>query len=85
MPLLRSLSKLRDEFSSRKTSFRQGRPIRLANRQFWTVPAPPRGSEWKAIPFGDEYTDLIRAILEAEDGSEQRSRRTGFRHSPARA
>jgi hypothetical protein len=62
---------LRDELSSRKSLFRQGRPIRLADRQSWTVPAPPRGSEWKAIPFADEYTDLIRAILEAEDGYEQ--------------
>jgi hypothetical protein len=62
---------LRDEFSLRKPSFRQGRPIQLADGQTWTVPAPPRGSEWKAMPFGAEYTDLIRAILEAEDGSEQ--------------
>jgi hypothetical protein len=62
---------LHDEFSSRKPSFRQGRPIQLADGQTWTFPAPPKGSEWKSMPFGAEYTDLIRAILEAEDGSEQ--------------
>jgi hypothetical protein len=62
---------LRDEISSRKPSFRQGRRILLADGQHWTFPAPPRDSDWKAMPFGHQYTDLIRAISEAEDSSEQ--------------
>ena len=67
-----------DEFSSRQSSFRQGRQIQLGDGQTWILPAPPKGSEWKAPPFGAQYTDLIQAILEAEDSSEQRLAELAF-------
>ena len=70
--------RLRDEFSSRKPSFRQGRPVQLADGQTWTFPAPPKGSEWTATPFEADYTDLIRAIVEAQDASEQRLAELAF-------
>jgi hypothetical protein len=75
---LRSSGHLLDEPSSRRSSFRQGRRIRLADGQTWTLPACPKGSEWKAVPFRAEYTDIIRAILEAEDRSEQRLAELAF-------
>ncbi len=67
-----------DEFSRRQSSFRQGRQIRLADGQIWVVPAPPEGSEWKAVPFGANYTDVIRALVDAEDSSEQRLAELAF-------
>jgi hypothetical protein len=61
-----------DEFSSRQPSFRQGKPIQLADGQTWILPAPPKGPEWTAaVPFGTDYKGIIQAILEAEDRSEQ--------------
>jgi len=42
------------------------------------LPAPPKGSEWNAVPFGPEYVGIIRAILDAEDGSEQRLAELAF-------
>jgi len=66
------------EFPSRQPSFRHGRQIQLADGQTWVFPAPPKGSEWKAVPFGAEYTDIIQAILEAEDSSEQRLAELAF-------
>ena len=79
----RSQSDLPDELLCRRSSFRQGKQIRLADGQMWTFPAPPQEaewtfpappqeSEWKAIPFGAEYTGIIQAILESEDISERR-------------
>jgi hypothetical protein len=70
--------KLLDESSCRKTAFRQGRQIELADGQTWMLPAPPQGSEWNSVPFGPEYLDIIRAILEAEDDSEQRLAELSF-------
>ncbi len=61
-----------DEASSRRSSFRQGSDIQLADGQTWVLPAPPAGSEWNTMPFGPEYTLLIRATLEKEDSSEER-------------
>jgi len=75
---LRSPEKLLDEFSSRQASFRPGRQIRLADGQIWVLPAPPNESEWKAVPFEAQYTDLIQAVLEAEDRSEQRLAELAF-------
>jgi hypothetical protein len=61
-----------DEFSSRQSSFRQGKPIRLADGQTWILPAPPKGLERMAAkPFGNDYEGIIQAILEAEDRPEQ--------------
>ena len=67
-----------DESSSRQSAFRQGRQIQLADGHMWVLPAPPERSEWKAVPFGAEYTDIIQAILEAEDSSEQRRAELAF-------
>jgi len=69
---------LLDEASSRQSSFRQGSEIQLADGQTWVFPAPPEGSEWNAAPFGAEYSDLIRAISEAEDGIEERLAELAF-------
>jgi len=60
-----------DELSSRRSLFRHGRNIRLADGQTWTFPAPTTESQWKAAPFTAEYTGLIRALMEAENASEQ--------------
>jgi hypothetical protein len=67
-----------DEASIRRPGFRQERRIRLADGQMWTLPAPPRASERESPPFGSEYTDLVQAIMEAEDGSEQRLAELAF-------
>jgi hypothetical protein len=75
---LRSPQNLLDEFSSRRSSFRHGRHIQLADGQTWVIPAPPEGSEWKDVPFEAEYTDVIQTILEAEDSSEQRLAELAF-------
>jgi hypothetical protein len=37
----------------------------------WTFPAPPQRSEWKALPFQPEYTEILQAISESEDEYEQ--------------
>ncbi len=68
----RSQKDLPDELTCRRTSFRPGTPIRLADGQMWTLPAPPHKSEWKAVPFAAEYTGIVQAILESEDISERR-------------
>jgi hypothetical protein len=70
-PILQACKHLRDEFSSRRSSFRSGSPIQLSDGQTWIVPLPPQESERKAEAFGSAYTDIIQAILEAEDSSEQ--------------
>jgi len=75
---VRSPQTLLDELSSRQSSFRQGTRIQLADGNTWEIPAPPKGPEWNAPPFGAEYTDLIQAILEAEDGSEHRLAELAF-------
>ena len=67
-----------DEASIRCPGFREGRTIRLADGQMWTLPAPPRASESITSLFGSEYPGLIQAILEAEDGSEQRLAELAF-------
>jgi hypothetical protein len=59
------------EPSSRRSSFRGGRQIRLADGQTWILPAPLKASEWKTVPFGSEYMDIIKAMLQAEDSYEQ--------------
>jgi len=61
-----------------RSSFRQGRQIQLADGQSWIFPAPPKGPEWTAVPFGTEYKGIIQAILEAEDDSEQRRAELAF-------
>jgi hypothetical protein len=62
---------LLNELTCRRSSFRQGRRIRLADGQTWTFPAPPQGSEWKSLPFGAEYTDILQALQESEDSAEE--------------
>jgi hypothetical protein len=62
---------VRDEYSSRRDSFRAGNEIRLADGQTWTLPAPPTKSEAECPALGTAYTDIIHAILEAEDRPEQ--------------
>jgi hypothetical protein len=59
------------EPSSRRSSFRGGRQIRLADGQTWIFPAPLNAPEWKNVPFESEYTDIIQAMLHAEDRNEQ--------------
>jgi len=69
---------LLDEFPSRRSSFRHGRQIQLADGQPWILPTPPKGSEWKAVPFGPEYIDIIQAILDSEDSAEERRLELAF-------
>ncbi len=70
-PMLRASGNLQDEYSSRRSSFRAGSHIRLADGQTWILPAPPTTCEDKSAAFGTAYTGIIQAILEAEDRSEQ--------------
>jgi hypothetical protein len=70
-PMSQARQTLRDEAASRRASFRSGREIQLADGQKWTIPDPPRKSEAPAPSLGTAYTDIIQAILEAQDGSEQ--------------
>jgi hypothetical protein len=61
-----------DELSTRRSRFRPGTPIRLANDQEWTFPAPTADSEF-AVESGEaEYLGLIHALLESEDQGERR-------------
>jgi hypothetical protein len=61
-----------DELMSRHPEFHAGRGILLADKQVWTFPAPVGEWSFSVAAAGDEYLDLIRAILEAEDTSDQR-------------
>jgi hypothetical protein len=70
-PILRSRENLRDEVLSRRSSFRSGTQVQLSDGQTWVLPAPPKKSEPKTTSFGIAYTDIIHAILEAEDRPEQ--------------
>ena len=62
---------LAQERLSRRPSFREGVKIRLADNQIWTLPAPPKQSEAEAASFGTEYTDIIQALMDVTDGSDQ--------------
>ena len=62
---------VRGEFSSRRPSFRSGAQIEMPNGQIWILPSPPLKSEANESPFKSGYTSVIRAIIEAEDSSEQ--------------
>jgi hypothetical protein len=62
----------RDEYSCRRPSFRSGNQIQLSDGQTWILPPPPKESERGGGAFADEYLNIIRAIVEAEDKSERR-------------
>jgi hypothetical protein len=66
----RTPATLLDEFSSRTSSFRPGRPIRLADGQTWVIPAPPMESEWTNVPLGPQYADIVQAILDVNESAE---------------
>ena len=70
-PILRDREYLRDEFSSRRSSFRSGSPIQLADGQTWILPSPPKKTGRNESPFSTSYAAIIQAIIEAEDSSEQ--------------
>jgi hypothetical protein len=67
-----------DELLSRRSSFRPGKKIRLADGQGWTLPSP--GREWSDKAHSDQeaYNGLIRSINEAEDDSERRLAELSF-------
>jgi hypothetical protein len=44
----------------------------------WTFPAPPEKSEWKALPFESQYTELLQAISESNDDYERRLAELAF-------
>jgi hypothetical protein len=67
-----------DELLSRRSSFRPGKKIRLANGQGWTLPSPIREWTGKAPSDREAYTGLIRSINEAEDNSERRLAELSF-------
>jgi hypothetical protein len=67
-----------DELLSRRSAFRSGRKIRLADGQGWTFPSPIREWSDKAHSDREEYEGLIRAINEAEDDSEKRLAELAF-------
>jgi hypothetical protein len=59
-----------DELLSRRSSFRQGRRIELADRQVWTLPLPSRERVGIAWPPTGDYPAHIQSMIEAEDDSE---------------
>lgn len=63
---------MRDELSCRRTEYRPGRAVLLADGQHWTFPAPTEGEPAGTGPFGPDYEALLRAIIEAEDQDERR-------------
>jgi hypothetical protein len=60
-----------DELLCRRSSFRPGSRIRLADGQAWAFPLPTREWAGKAWPAAEEYTGLIQAMIEAEDHAER--------------
>jgi hypothetical protein len=60
-----------EEALSRRSGFREGTKIRLADGQMWTMPAPPGPSEWPTSPFDAAYTDLMRAIEDTQTRHER--------------
>jgi hypothetical protein len=67
-----------DELLSRRSSFRPGKKIRLADGQAWTLPSPVREWSDKAHSDREAYNGLIRSINEAEDDSERRLAELSF-------
>ena len=67
-----------DELLSRRSSFRSGKTIRLADGQGWTFPSPIREWSDKAHSEREAYNGLIRSINEAEDNSERRLAELSF-------
>jgi hypothetical protein len=55
-----------DEPTRRRPDFLPGSPIRLADGQLWTFPAPAHEAE-----FGPDYPAAIAAVDEAEDRAER--------------
>lgn len=67
-----------NEQSNRRSGFREGRKIRLADGQMWTF-VPPTGLEqWKGGSFANEFKGLMEAIVAAENESEQRVAELAF-------
>jgi hypothetical protein len=60
------------ELSSRRSSFHEGRKIRLADGQMWTFIVPPMDEKWPQGSSANEFEGLMKAIQEAENDSEQR-------------
>jgi hypothetical protein len=67
-----------DELLSRRSSFRAGKKIRLADGQGWTFPSPIREWSDKAHSDQEAYNGLILSISEAEDDSERRLAELSF-------
>lgn len=62
-----------DQPKGRHTDFLTARRIRLADGREWMFPAPAgRGASHPNDDFGEGYLKLIEAIVEAEDGAEER-------------
>ena len=60
-----------DELLRRRSYFRDGRKIRLADGQIWTLPAPTTESEWTAAHLGPSIQVSSERSLEAENASGQ--------------
>lgn len=56
----------------RRSDFRPGTLVRLADGRSWTFPAPPGDLESDLEGFGPEYRAILAAIVEAEDLPERR-------------
>jgi hypothetical protein len=69
---------LSDEIRRRRSRFRDGSKLRLADHQLWTLPAPADTSRGGTAPFTVDYTGLLKAIVEAEDDSERRLAELAF-------
>ncbi len=61
-----------DEPAVRRLNFRPGTPVRLPDGQVWSFPKPPESSAFDFEGFGRDYPEVLKAIEEAEDPSEQR-------------
>ena len=66
------------EQSSRRSSFQEGRRIRLADGQMWTFILPPMDEKWTHGSSANEFEGLMKAIREAEDAYEERIAELAF-------
>ena len=59
-----------NEEALRRTGFRQGTTILLADGQAWTFPSPPEPDVDGEKGFDPGYSEVVAAIMESEDRSD---------------
>lgn len=60
-----------DQRALRRTVYREGTGIRLADGQYWVFPPPPSPSAPEEAAVDPNYVPILDAILDAEDTAER--------------